>query len=269
MRNESRKSVEAPVGILDSGLGGLTIWQKIQRQLPDESTIYIGDHAYLPYGKRSAGEIRQRVKRLIKFLLNKKAKLIVVACNTATVAGIDIYRRWFSGVPIIGVVPVIKTAASVTKTKHFVVLSTPNTAASFYQKRLIKTFADGCKVENIAIPTLVSLIEKGVTDGRVGRLLRQFLDSEKMNGVDVIALGCTHYPFIRHNIAGIVGKSVSIIDSGGAVARHVDRVLGAETLRSGSQEPYTEFYTTGDAFHVSRVASRLIGGKVKFEYARI
>lgn len=269
MLYQVRQRADAPIGILDSGLGGLTIWREIRRELPHESTVYIGDHAYMPYGKRLAGEIRNRVKRLIGFLEGKNAKLIVVACNTATVAGIDSYRRWFPGVPIIGVVPVIKTAASMTKTKHVAVLSTPNTAASSYQKHLIKSFADDCTVENIGVPDLVSLIEEGAIGGRVERLLRQFISPKRMNGVDVIALGCTHYPFIWHKISKIVGKGVSIIDSAGAVARHTRRVLEAETLRWGSNKPYTVFYTTGDGARVSQVATKLMGARVRFEYARV
>lgn len=269
MRQQSLKRADAPIGILDSGLGGLTIWREIRRELPRESTIYIGDHAYQPYGGKSVRMIRQRVKRLVTFLLERQAKLIVVACNTATVAGIDVYRRWFPAAPIIGVVPVVKTAASMTKTKHIAVLSTPFTAASIYQKRLIKTFAQSCNVENIGVPELVSCIEEGQTDGRVSKLIGQFFNPERRRGVDVIALGCTHYPFIRKKIEKIVGKDVSIIDSGGAVARHVSRILEAEKLHSGLAKPYTMFITTGDEARVSGVATTLMGTSIRFEYARI
>lgn len=269
MVHESIKRREAPIGILDSGLGGLTIWREIRQQLPKESTIYIGDHAYLPYGGRSVRVIRQRVKYLITFLLKKGAKLIVVACNTATVAGIDTFRSWFPSVPIIGVVPVVKTAASLTKTKHVAVLSTPNTAASSYQERLIKSFADGCTVENIGVPDLVSLIEAGEADGRETAILHRFLDPLKKRNIDVIALGCTHYPFIKDAIRNIVGDEVAIIDSGGAVARHTARILDANRLRALGAKPYTVFYTTGDAKNVTRIASKLTGEHIKFIYGRV
>lgn len=258
-----------PIGILDSGLGGLTIWREIRRALPRESTIYIGDHAYQPYGAHAAREIRLRVRRLIAFLLGKGAKLIVIACNTATVAGIDQYRAWFPNVPIVGVVPVVKTAAAMTKTKHIAVLSTPYTAASRYQKQLIKTFASGCNVENIGVPELVPLIEEGGSDGKMSVFLHQFLNSQKLNGVDVIALGCTHYPFIRPKIEEIVGSAVAIIDSGGAVARHAARILDTNKLRAAAGKPYTVFYTTGDANKVSRVAMKLTGERITFTYGRV
>lgn len=259
----------APIGILDSGLGGLTIWREIRRELPGESTIYIGDQAYQPYGGKSVRVIRQRVKRLITFLLGKGAKVIVVACNTATVAGIDVYRRWFPAVPIIGVVPVVKTAASITKTKHVAIISTPYTAASGYQKRLIRSFANGCIVENIGVPDLAAIIEQGKTGGRGTAILHRYLDPIMKKNIDVLALGCTHYPFIKETIQTMVGKGVVVIDSGGAVARHTARILDATTLRGRERKPYTVFYTTGDASHVSRVATKLLGEKVRFEYVRV
>lgn len=258
-----------PIGIFDSGIGGLTIWKEIKKQLPNESFLYIGDHAYQPYGDKSTGEIRRRMKRLIQFLIKQKVKLIVIACNTATVAGIDAYRNWFPAVPIIGVVPVVKMAVSLTKTKHIMVMSTPFTAESSYQKRLIKFFAEGCLVENIGIPKLSTYIEQGQTDGRVSRLIGQFFSEEKMRGVDVIALGCTHYPFVRSEIEKIVGKDVAIIDSGGAVGRHTARILDANKLRGGQEKPYTVFYTTGNAKNVTRVAKKLMGESIRFTYVRV
>ncbi|MEK7543807.1 MAG: glutamate racemase [Patescibacteria group bacterium] len=269
MRHQLLGKKDAPIGILDSGLGGLTTWAEVRSQLPHESIVYVGDHAYQPYGAQQGSVIRNRVKQLIQFLLAKKVKLIVVACNTATVAGIDTYRRWFPRIPIIGVVPVVKTAASMTRRKHFMVLSTPNTAASPYQKHLIETFAGDCRVENIGIPDLVTYIEKGESDERIVRLLRRFLQPETLKGVDVIVLGCTHFPFITRQIRRIAGDRVLIIDSAPAVARHVARVLAAEKLRSDARKPYTEFYTTGDAHQASRVATNLTGITIKFTYAKL
>ncbi len=260
---------DRPIGILDSGLGGLTIWQEIRHQLPGESTIYIGDQAHQPYGGRSSDTIRRRVKRLIRFLLDKGAKLVVVACNTATVAGIERYRQWFPSVPVIGVVPVVKTAALMTKTKHIAVLSTPYTAASRYQKRLIKTFAGGSRVENIGVPALATLIENGAVGSVMTAIVRKLFTSDHMRGVDVVALGCTHYPFIRQQIAAAAGKDVAVIDSGGAVARQTNRILDANSLRAGKIKPYTVFYTTGDARRVSRVAGKLMHENIQFAYARV
>ena len=128
----------APIGIFDSGSGGLSIYQSVAALLPRESVVYLGDHAYLPYGDKSTDFIKKRGVQCIDFLVSQKAKLIVVACNTATVAGIEYFRTVFPDIPIVGVVPVVKTAAAVSETKYFVVLSTPFTAGSTYQKELIR-----------------------------------------------------------------------------------------------------------------------------------
>ena len=258
-----------PIGILDSGIGGLTIWREIERLLPNESILYIGDQAYQPYGGKSVYVIRQRVKRLISFLLRKDVKLIVIGCNTATVAGIDTYRTWFPAVPIIGVVPVVKTAASITKTKHVAVISTPYTASSSYQKRLIRSFANGCTIENIGVPDLAAIIEQGKTGGWGTAILHRYLDPIMKKNIDVLVLGCTHYPFIKETIQTVVGKGVAVIDSGGAVARHTARILDANKLRGREGKPYTVFYTTGNARNVTRIASKLIGEPITFIYVRV
>ncbi|MBI5620295.1 glutamate racemase [Candidatus Gottesmanbacteria bacterium] len=259
-----------PIGIVDSGIGGLTVWQEIMRALPQESTVYIGDQAHLPYGRLGQEAIRDRVKQLIHFLMKKNVKLVVVACNTATVAGIDQYRTWFPHVPIIGVVPVIKTAASMTKTGHIAVLSTPNTATSEHQKLLIETFAGGHQVEAIGIPDLAQRIEEGVTDTVIIEFLEKYLKPETLKDVDVVVLGCTHYLFVRGIIQRIVGPNTAVIDSGAAVARQVARVLTAEGLLARTTEiPYRQFYTTGNASGVSRVAQSWMGGPCPFVYEQI
>lgn len=259
----------APIGFLDSGLGGLTIWNEVTAQLPHESTIYIGDHAYQPYGERKAPEIRRRVRRLICFLVQKNVKMIVIACNTATVSGIALYRRWYPDIPIIGVVPVVKTAVAITSTRHIAILSTPNTARSAYQKRLLAMFAGSCAVENVGIPDLVPSLERGDPPHLIEKMVRSYLDRLSHLPVDVIVLGCTHFPLITPIIARIVGNKIAIIDSGAAVGRHVRRILEQERLLSPAQAPYTEFYTTGDQDRVSRVASGLFGKPYKFSYARL
>ena len=132
--------------------------------------------------------------------------MVVIACNTATVTGIDLYRRWYPRIPIIGVVPVVKTAVTLTKTKHVAVLSTPNTAGSAYQKRLITMYAGDCTVENIGIPDLATSIERGNASEAIEKIVRKYLDPKVFRNVDVIVLGCTHYPFMKPVIARLVGE---------------------------------------------------------------
>lgn len=258
------------IGIVDSGFGGLSVYQSITALLPHESTVYIGDHAYLPYGTKTPVTIRRRIKKLIHFLLAKRSKLIVIACNTATVAGIDVYRRWFPAIPIVGVVPVVKTAAEVSKTKKIIVLSTLFTAKSAYQKKLIRKFAGGCRVYNLGCPNLVSLVEEGTLHGEaVKKELQEILIPVVKNGADVIALGCTHYSFLKDQIRAIVGEDIDILDSGGAVARHVERILEHNhILATGGRGRHT-FYSTRKWSGASRIASTLLGKTVRVRYAAI
>ncbi len=261
---------DTPIGILDSGFGGLSIYQSIRELLPLEPTVYIGDHAHIPYSSKTPAHIKERVKSIIHFLINEKAKLIVVACNTATVAGIDVYRNTFPGVPIVGVVPVVKTAAETSRKKSFAVLSTPFTAKSKYQKALIARFAGNCRVYNLGGHSLVDLVEKGIVDGfGVEYALRRILTSSMLEHIDVVALGCTHYPFLKAAIRAIVGENLSILDSGGAVARQVKRILEHNNLRNRALPAGHVFFSTRKERDLSRVASKLLGEKTVIRYAPI
>jgi glutamate racemase len=260
-----------PIGVLDSGSGGLSILSSIHRLLPHESLIYLGDHAYIPYGNRSSDLVNARVVSVITFLLSKQVKLIVVACNTATVSGIDYYRSLFPNVPIVGVVPVIKTAAKITKTNHFLVLSTSHTAKSRYQKELIHKFAPLCDVTNVGSPRLVMLIENNDLDSsEVKHELQYLLQSFDPKKHDVIVLGCTHYPFLIHEIRAIVGKDIHILDSGDAVARQVGRILEHRNELCDKEHESTKlFFTTGEAMKVSIVLSRLMNADVNAKHVTI
>lgn len=248
-----------PIGILDSGSGGLSIWQAVTNLLSHESVIYIGDHAHLPYSEKETIFIQDRVVRLIKFLRRLMVKLVIIACNTGTVAGIDVYRKAFPKLPIIGVVPVVKTAAQMSKTRRFAVLSTTYTAQSVYQQELIHKFARGCQVFNLGCPNLVTLVEKGQLSGKpVQREVRQILKPLEGRGVDVIALGCTHYPFLRGVISDIVGHKVKILDSAGAVARQTHRVLELNQAQVVWGRPKYQFFTTGNARDMSQTFKLLL-----------
>lgn len=247
----------APIGIVDSGSGGLSIALSLQSLLPNESIVYVGDHANLPYGNKSAQFINDRIIRCIEFLITNKCKLIIVACNTATISGIDEYRKQFPDIPIIGVVPVIKTAATVTKTKHFVVLSTKFTAQSMYQQDLIKTWAQECSVVRIGSSVLVDLIEDNKLDGDdIRHELHSLLDPIQDIPYDVIVLGCTHFPFIRSALASVARPGTEILDSGGAVARQVKRILIERDALSDTQ-PKNIFFSTGVAETVQKLFAQL------------
>lgn len=259
-----------PIGVLDSGFGGLSIYTSIVKLLPCESTVYIGDHAYIPYGGKTTRHIQYRVKKLITFLRSHDVKLIVVACNTATVAGIDVYRRWFPDIPIVGVVPVVKTGAEESKKHSFALLSTAYTAKSAYQKLLIQKFGASSRVYNLGCPNLLSYVEQGVLQGpHIDHELRSLLTSEVLRSIDIVVLGCTHYPFLRKAVRAIVGTKVRILDSGGAVARQVQRILLHNRIAAHKRKSTHVFYSTGRTKTLSRVASTLLGEPVRVDYAHI
>lgn len=252
-----------PIGIFDSGSGGLSIFQSLTDMLPNESVIYIGDHRYLPYSTKSVSAITGRGKRCIQFLITLHVKLVVVACNTATVAAIDSFRSLFPKIPIVGVVPVVKTASKMSAKKTFAVLSTEFTSKSAYQKTLIRTFAPDCRVYSVGDTKLVEAIERGEKDSAyVTSLLHTYLDPLIVKGIDILVLGCTHFPFLRKSIEDVVGPNVLVLDSGEAVSRHVKHILDHENISSDETHPRYEFYTTGDAKKVAGTMSNLLGRSV-------
>ena len=235
-----------PIGVLDSGVGSLSIVRSIIPELSHESIITIADSLHAPYGSKSTEFIRQRAELMIEYLLAKKAKLIVIACNTITVTCLDYLRDKHPDVSIVGVVPVIKTAVEKTRNGRIGVLSTTTTAQSRYQKELIKRFASNCTVFNHGTDALVPLIEAGELDSidlqqAISEALSQF-DTES---IDTLALGCTHFPLIREQLMKALGHSVQLLDSGDAVARQVRRLLSSKNALS-SVSPSYQFVTTGD-----------------------
>jgi len=259
-----------PIGIIDSGSGGLSIWKSIVSLMPHESILYLGDHLHIPYSDKSQTYIRSRVVLLIQTLMKHHCKLCVIACNTATVAGIDYFRKRFPNLPIVGVVPVIKTAATLTKTNTFCVLSTRFTSRSPYQKKLIEMFAPDKHVISIGSSTLVSLIETyPYQKKKIQEELQSILFPLQHYPIDVVVLGCTHYPFIKQEIASCMGKHVAIIDSGEAVARQVNRILVNNKQVNHSKVPTYVFFTTGDAHHVSSIVSSLLKQHIVVEHVPI
>jgi glutamate racemase len=247
-----------PIGILDSGVGGLSVWKEVATIMPGESFVYVGDSKNAPYGPREPEEILLLAKRLIEFLLEHKVKLIIIACNTITVSGIDNLRQEFPGIPIIGTVPVIKTAAQITKSKKIGVFSTTRTAKSQDQRELIQKYAQGCEVFTVGSDELVPLIEKGIVAGReVRKILQKELLPLQERNIDTLAIACTHYPFIEKEIRAVIGSDVQILEPSAAIARHAERILEQNrTLTTDNKRSYT-FYTTGDKNILKHLLLRL------------
>jgi glutamate racemase len=254
-----------PIGVFDSGVGGFSILLDIQKLLPDETSIFVADQAYVPYGGKTKEELLDRVTKIMEFFKKSGVKAVVAACNTATVYTIDEMRQKFS-FPMIGTVPVIKTIANLTKTGKTAVFSTPATAKSTYLEELIKKFANGVVVERIGGSNLEELVEDGkIDDPQTSKILHEILTPLAKSGVDAIALGCTHYPFLRREIEEIVGPGVAVVDSGGAVARRLKEVLTHEGMLSSTKD--TDLYfTTGEKDRFERVAGMLMDREIKAEH---
>jgi glutamate racemase len=257
------------IGIIDSGIGGLSIWQAIGEILPNESTIVFSDHAYAPYGEKTPEEVRERVISIIQHLIDYHVKLIIIACNTATVAGIDVYRTTFQQIPIIGVVPVIKTAAEQSKKHSFAVLSTDATTKSAYQRYLIETFAPHCTVYSISASPLVTLIEQNVSQKEIQAYITTILPKSLTDRIDTIVLGCTHFPFIKKYIEDHVGSNIQILDSSQAVGRQVERILTHNHQLSHVQHVTHRFITTGNMQKVRILASHLCAKDIPYTHEEV
>jgi glutamate racemase len=247
-----------PIGIFDSGIGGLTVLREIHRQWPGESCMYLADALEAPYGNKEPAFIRTRCERLVEFLLAREAKAIVVACNTASVVALAQLRERFD-VPFVGIVPAVKPAAQLTRVGKIGVMATPATARSRPLAELIQQFTLGAIVITEPCDGLAELIEAGDLDGpQIDSLLHQCLNRMLAEGVDVIALGCTHYPLARPAVQRVCGPHVTLVDPSGAVARQLGKVLAERHLAAEATQPgSTTFLTTGDAEHLSNLVATL------------
>lgn len=248
-----------PIGVFDSGIGGLTVLREVQRQLPDEACIYLADSREAPYGTRPAPWVRARCERIVGYLLDQEAKLVVVACNAASVTALGHLRERYA-VPFVGIVPAVKPAATRTRSGRIGVLTTPITADSGPLAALIEQFTHGVAVMTQVCPGLVPLVERGIVDGpQVDALLREYLQPMLAAGVDVVVLGCTHYPFLRTAIERICGPDVELLDPAAAVARQVGRVLTTQSLAAEGGNAAYRYVTTGDPAEFERVLCALVG----------
>lgn len=223
---------KAPIGFFDSGVGGLTVWKEVVTLLPYEDTLYLADSHYAPYGNKSADEILRLSRKNTERLLNLGAKLVVVACNTATTNAIAQLRTEYA-IPFVGIEPAIKPAALHSESRRIGVLATRGTLTSGLFASRSRDFAEGLQIIEQEGVGLVSLIESGILDGeemleRLTHLLGPMVDK----GIDHLVLGCTHYPFLIPALQSVLPQSVKILDCGFPVARQVRKVLETENLLS-------------------------------------
>lgn len=261
----------APIGIFDSGLGGLSVWREIDQMMPSEHIHYIADSAWVPYGVRPPEEIRERSIAVAGYLVEQGVKLVVVACNTASAMAIDDLRTAFPNTTFVGLEPAVKPALGMSMTGRIGVLATPRTVSGDRLRMLIEHWADGVKVHTIAGNGLVELVEAGLLEGAaVEAVLAPMLDQMLEEQCDVIVLGCTHYPFLRGAIEQYVGPEVRVIDSGHAVARRTLSLLqDSRALHHRGARGGIILETTGDAEDARRVARLLVNRDFEVRHADV
>ena len=244
----------APIGIFDSGVGGLSVWREIARQLPHEDTLYFGDQIHIPYGPRSLEQIRSFSEAITRFLIDRGCKIIVVACNTASAAALTHLRSTFPQTPFVGMEPAVKPAAETTRTGVVGVLATPATFQGELYASVVERFANGVQLIKQTCPGLVQQIEAGeLTTTKTRQMLAEFLQPILNAKADTIVLACTHYPFVIDAIRSLA-PTVNVIDPAPAIARQVDRVLKERGLSADRHRAGTpQFFTSGDVKDFRRV----------------
>jgi glutamate racemase len=257
---------QSPIGVFDSGVGGLSVLREIQSLLPGENIIYFADQAHVPHGSRSQEEVRGFCFGIADFLLARNAKMIVVACNTDSAAGLKPLRMHHPDLFFVGMEPAVKPAVAQTQTGAVGVIATPTTFQGELFASVVDRFAQQVRVVTQTMPGLVEMVEQGEVSGpRVEALLRDRLAPLMAEHIGSLVLGCTHYPFVRESIASILGPGIPIIDPAPAVARQVERVLSQNGLLNKKGAGSTKYITSGDPAALSRSVRQLLGLSVEAE----
>jgi glutamate racemase len=260
-------NTDAPIGVYDSGVGGLSVLRAIHSQLPFEATLYFADQAKVPYGERPLKEVRQLAEGVARMMMAQGAKLIVIACNTASAAALKHLRVLYPEYPFVGMEPAVKPAAEQTLSGKVGVLATPSTFQGELYASVVERFAKDVEIFEATCPGLVRQIERGYLHTPLTRrILQQALQPMLAEGVDTLVMGCTHFPFVIPLIQQIAGESVRVIDPAPAIARQTERVLiQHELLRSSDAQPTHRYLTSGDPARFSRLLEQLLGVKVQPE----
>ncbi len=251
----------APIGVFDSGVGGLSILRQLRLLLPAEPVLFYADQAHVPYGPRPLAEVRRFSIGIARFLIGQGAKLIVVACNTASAAALQDMRSAFPSTPFVGMEPAVKPAAEQTRTRTVGVLATPATFQGALFASVVERFAQGVRVIPQTLPGLVEQIEAGdLNAAETQRIIKAAVAPLVAQGADTLVLACTHYPFVIPAIAEAAGPGVQVIDPSPAIARQTARLLDERGLRSDHAGPGEVIYlTSGDPLRLGEMAVRLIG----------
>ena len=245
------------IGIFDSGLGGLSVWQALHDALPYESLIYLGDGARCPYGSRSREEVLLFTEEAVERLLSEGCKMIVVACNTATAVAIKYLREKYTDIPFVGLEPAVKPAALTTKSGVIGVLATKRSLEGDHFRRAEERFGSEVTILKAVGEGFVEAVEENREHApETVELVRKAVLPLVEAGADKIVLGCTHYPFLRDEIASVAGDGVEIIDSSEAVARRVISLLEENGIAKSEGKPEYRFLTFADEAYVERLRNK-------------
>ncbi|MDP2153499.1 MAG: glutamate racemase [Methylotenera sp.] len=256
-----------PIAVFDSGVGGISVLQHIHALLPNEQLLYVADSLHAPYGNKSPEEIQSRCIEITDFLISKNAKAIVVACNTATAAAIDMMREKYV-LPIIGMEPAVKPAAEASRNGIVGVLATTGTLKSAQFAGLLESYGRNVKVVTQACVGLVECVERGELQAEnTLQLVKKYCQPLLDEGADTIVLGCTHYPFVRPLIERVVGEHITLIDTGAAVAKQLQKRLVELNLLSTSPVlASVKFWTNSQALEAEQVIGALWKQKAEVDF---
>ncbi|MDN6664639.1 MAG: glutamate racemase [Tetragenococcus koreensis] len=257
---------DQPIGFIDSGVGGLTVVKEAMKQLPNENFIYLGDTARCPYGPRPKEQVVQFTWEMTHFLQEKKIKMLVIACNTATAVALDSIKEQL-GIPVVGVImPGTRAAVKATKNKRIGVIGTKGTVKSASYERAIKEKVTSSQVVSLACPKFVPIVESNQFYSSVAKkIVFETLQPLKNKHLDTLILGCTHYPLLRPVIQDVMGKDVTLIDSGAETISEVSMLLDYFNISNDGNDTrgYAEFYTTGSTQLFDQIAQDWLGkGKI-------
>ncbi|SDZ55487.1 glutamate racemase [Evansella caseinilytica] len=257
--------MKRPIGVIDSGVGGLTVAHEIMRQIPKERLIYLGDTLRCPYGPRTKEEVNKFTWELVEFLLEKNIKMLVVACNTATAFTLEELQSKLN-IPVIGVIqPGARAAINFTQNNHIGVIGTEGTIRSNAYNKALQSINEDIQVSALACPLFVPMVEQGTLKGEVAeRVIKESLIPLNNNKkIDTLILGCTHYPLLKDTIQRVVGEHITIVSSSEETARETSIILDVHDLLNQGNPVYDhQFYTTGDVGIFTKIAQGIFNSSI-------
>ncbi len=264
-----------PIGLFDSGVGGLTVLRALWDCLPEENYLYLGDTARLPYGAKSNETITRYALQAASALIQRDVKLLVLACNTATSVALPALRAAYPNIPIVGVVePGAKAACNASKNGHIAVIATASTTRGGAYMRAIKNINPKAQVESIACPLFVPLAEDGLTEGYIvegiaKHYLEDYFGEKAKNKPDTLVLGCTHFPLLQQALQNTVGNDIKLVDSAQTTALTIEEILKKENLFNNEKVHNTHFLTTDDIEQFKKVGQAFLGTSIDNEHVEL